>query len=716
MDTSYQLYNPEIWGGLECTINRIGDTFRDQLEYAGYYKRENDIDKIAALPIRALRYPVLWEAHQHSSEEEEIDWSRTERELNKIKSYGIMPIAGLIHHGSGPKFTSLTDPGFPEALAKYASKVAMQFPWLEYYTPINEPLTTARFSGLYGFWYPHHEDEKSFVTILLNELKATVLAMKEIRKINPDAKLVQTEDLTKTHSTPLLEYQAEFENKRRWISYDILCGKLDDQKFFWHYLIGEIGIEEEELQFFIDNPCPPDIAGFNYYVTSERYLDEKTEMFPPQSYGGNGQHFYADVAAVRAVKPAGLKSLLREAWNRFHIPIALTEVHMHCTREEQLRWFKEAWDSCIELKKEGVNIKAITAWSMLGAFDWNSLLTREDKMYESGVFDISADRFRPTAIAKLLRSLSETGSYSHPVINEKGWWHKSYPANDTVFSNSHVSPLLILGGTGTLGTAFGNICEMRAIPYRSFSHQQLNITNTEEIQKAIDEYKPWAIINATGYVRVDDAESESDKCFQLNAEAPGKLAKICNHHGIQLMTFSSDLVFDGEKQSPYFEMDSVKPLNIYGRSKADGERLIMQNFPSALIIRTSAFFGPWDQYNFAFYILNSLKESQTCAVVKDVIVSPTYVPDLVNKSLDLLIDEEHGIWHLSNDGMLTWYEFAEELASRGHFQKKYISPCYQHETTWKAKRPQYSVLQSDKGITLPPVLNAIDRFFEEKTT
>jgi len=716
MDTSYQLYNPEIWGGLECTINRIGDTFRDQLEYAGYYKRKNDIDKIAGLPIRALRYPVLWEAHQHSSEKEEIDWTRTERELNKIKSYEIMPIAGLIHHGSGPKFTSLTDPGFPEALARYASKVAMQFPWLEYYTPINEPLTTARFSGLYGFWYPHHQDEKSFVTILLNELKATVFAMREIRKINPDAKLVQTEDLTKTHSTPLLEYQAEFENKRRWISYDILCGKLDDQKFFWHYLIGEVGIEEEELQFFIDNPCPPDIAGFNYYVTSERYLDEKTELFPPESYGGNGTHFYADIAAVRAVKPTGLKSLLNEAWNRFHIPIALTEVHMHCTREEQLRWFKEAWDSCIELKKEGVDIKAITAWSMLGAFDWNSLLTREDKIYESGVFDISAERFRPTAIAKLLQTLSDTGSYSHPVIEEKGWWHKSYPGNNTIFSNSNVSPLLILGGTGTLGTAFGNICEMRAIPYRSFSHQQLDITNTEEIQKAIDAYKPWAIINASGYVRVDDAETEQHKCFQLNAEAPGKLAAICNDHGIQLMTFSSDLVFDGEKQSPYFEIDSVKPLNIYGRSKADGERLVLQHFPSALIIRTSAFFGPWDKYNFAFYILNSLKENQTCSAVKDVIVSPTYVPDLVNKSLDLLIDEEHGIWHLSNEGMLTWCEFAEELASRAHFHKKHISPCFQHETIWKARRPQYSVLGSDKGIKLPPVLNAIERFFEEKIT
>jgi dTDP-4-dehydrorhamnose reductase len=715
MDTNYQSYNPELWGGIECTINRIGDSFRDQLEYAGYYRRKNDLDKIAKLGIRSLRYPVLWETHQHFSEEEEIDWTRTESELNKIKSYGITPIAGLIHHGSGPKFTSLTDPNFPEALAKYASKVARKFPWLDHYTPVNEPLTTARFSGLYGFWYPHHRDEKSFVRILLNELKATVLAMREIRKINPNAKLVQTEDLGKTHSTPLLEYQADFENKRRWISYDILCGKLNDEKFFWHYLIGEVGIEEEELQFFIDNPCPPDIAGFNYYITSERYLDERIELYAPETYGGNGERRYADIEAVRVKKPSGLKTLLREAWQRYQIPLALTEVHIHCTREEQLRWFKEAWDACVELKKEGVNIKAITAWSMLGAFDWNSLLTREDRHYESGVFDVNAERLRPTAIAKLLQSLSETGSAYHPVINEKGWWHKSFPGNDTVFSNSSGSPLLILGGTGTLGTAFVNICEMRAIPYRSFCRQQLNILDAEEIEKAIEKYKPWAIINATGYVRVDDAESEQDKCFQLNAEVPGNLASICNKHDIQLMTFSSDLVFDGEKESPYFEKDSVRPLNTYGKSKAVGERMVLEHFSKALIIRTSAFFGPWDKYNFAFYILNSLKENQPCTAVKDVIVSPTYIPDLVNKALDLLIDEEHGIWHLTNEGMLTWCEFAEEIASRANLPKKQISSCYQHETTWKARRPKYSVLQSDKGIKLPPVLDAIERFFEEKT-
>jgi len=713
MEANYRSCNPEIWGGIECTINRIGDTFRDQMDYAGFHERKNDIDEIAKLGIKALRFPVLWEAHQHSSEEEEINWEQTAKSLERIRSYDINPIAGLIHHGSGPRFTSLMDENFPEAFAKYATKVATRFPWLEYYTPVNEPLTTARFSGLYGHWFPHHKSEASFTRMLLNQLKATVLAMQAIRKINPDAKLVQTEDLTKTHCVPSLQYQADFENKRRWITYDILCGKLDEKRFFWHYLIGEVGIKKEELEFFINNPCPPDIAGFNYYVTSERYLDEKIESYPIESHGGNGKHIYADVAAVRAIQPTGLKNLLRDAWERFHLPLALTEVHLHCTREEQLRWLKEAYDKCCELKKEGINIRAITAWSMLGAFDWNSLLTREDRVYESGIFDLNRNELRPTAVAKLVQSLAHSAKFNHPVLNEKGWWHRSYPGTETVFTNSKMSPVMILGSTGSLRSAFIKLCEMRSIAYCAFSDTQMDLTKVKHVEKAIDEYKPWAIINTASYSRIDEAEIQKEICYQLNAEAPANLSAICNKHSIQFMTFSSDLVFDGEKQSPYLETDSVKPLNIFGKSKAEGERMVM-NFSSSLIIRTSAFFGPWDKYNFAFYIINSLKENLTCKVVKDVTVSPAYIPDVVNKSLDLLIDEEKGIWHLSNTGKITWFDFARELADRGGFKEDRIISCHQHEKQWKATRPGYSALQSNKGIKLPTLENAVERFFQEK--
>ena len=707
-----RLTKPEIWGGIECTINRVENNYRDQLEYSGHYTRKKDIRNFAALGITALRYPVLWEHHYSAGvSKDQWDWVRIQ--LETIREYNITPIAGLVHHGSGPRFTSLTEFDFAEDLSKYAGEVANQFPWLEYYTPINEPLTTARFSGLYGLWYPHHTDALSFANMLLNQLKAVVLSMKTIRKINPAAKLVQTEDLAKTHSTPFLKYQAAFENKRRWLTFDILCGKVNPNHFFWNYFIS-LGIKKETLCFFLENPCPPDIIGLNYYVTSERYLDERIHLYPEFSHGGNGKHSYADLAAVRFVQIAGLKNLLTEAWNRYHLPMAVTEVHLNCTREEQLRWFKEAWDVCCELKATGINIKAVTAWSLLGAFDWNSLLTRDEKRYESGVFDVRNNVLRPTALAKLITSLNTNGTFDHPLLHESGWWHATAAKSENVPGKSIAQSLLIIGKNGTLARAIQKICRQRNIPFVAIGRSELDIRNQEQIERAIHFYKPWAIINAAGYVRVDDAESEVNECFSINTAGPFLLAACCNKNGIKFMTFSSDLVFDGNKISPYLEDDHIQPLNIYGKSKAKAEALIMSSNPSALIIRTSAFFGPWDIYNFPMQVINSLKEKRPCKVAEDIIISPTYVPDLVNAALDLFIDDEEGIWHLSNEGNISWADFAYEVADRAGISKDNLVLCSNDDMQWKAKRPLYSALQSGRGVGLPKFENALQRFFDEK--
>lgn len=707
-----RLIKPELWGGIECTINRIENKYRDQLEYAGHYTRGGDINKIAALGITALRYPVLWEQHYSAGAARE-KWNWITSQLETIRQHNITPIAGLLHHGSGPRFTSLHDIKFAEHLAGYASAVASQFPWIEYYTPVNEPLTTARFSGLYGFWYPHHTDAASFANMLLNQLKGVVLSMKAIRKINPAAKLVQTEDLAKTHSTPLLKYQADFENKRHWLTFDILCGRLNPAHYFWKYFIS-LGIKKEALYFFLDNPCPPGVMGFNYYVTSERYLDENIHSYPGCSHGGNGKHSYADLAAVRFTQTAGLKNLLTEAWERYRLPVAVTEVHLNCTREEQLRWFKEAWDVCCNLKTNGMDVKAVTAWSLLGAFDWNSLLTKEEKKYEPGVFDVRNNTLRPTALAKLITSLSSNGTFDHPLINEKGWWHATAADTNVAGKKSIAQSLLIIGKKGTLANALQQICRQRNIPFVAIGRSELDIRNHQQIEEAIDLYQPWAIINAAGYVRVDEAESDVEECFSINTTGPHLLAQCCNKKGIKLMTFSSDLVFDGNKISPYLEEDHIQPLNIYGKSKAMAEALILHSNPSSLIIRTSAFFGPWDVYNFPMQIINSLKENKPCKVAGDIIISPTYVPDLVNTALDLLIDDEEGIWHLTNEGNISWSDFACEVADRAGVSKKQLVSCCNDDMEWKARRPLYSALQSGKGVALPKFENALERFFEEK--
>ena len=224
--------------------------------------------------------------------------------------------------------------------AEYASAFARRYPWVTHYSPINEPLTTARFSGLYGHWYPHGRDGLTFARCLLAQCRAIQLAMQAIRRVNPEALLVQTEDLGKTYSTPRMAYQAEFENERRWLTFDLLCGRVDRGHRMWQFLRW-LGVAEDALTPFLEAPCPPDIVGIDYYVTGERFLDECLDRYPPWTWGGNGRDRYADVEAVRVCPEgiAGPAALLREAWARYGRPLAITETHLGCTSDEQMRWF-----------------------------------------------------------------------------------------------------------------------------------------------------------------------------------------------------------------------------------------------------------------------------------------------------------------------------------------------------------------------------------------
>ncbi|RYD92717.1 MAG: glycosyl hydrolase family protein, partial [Sphingobacteriales bacterium] len=408
---------PEVWGGLECTINRTQDEYADQFERTGQYAQLTDLQKACDLGITRLRFPILWERHYNNPEA----WLHTGRQLDLLAANGVEPIAGLLHHGGGPAFTDLTDPEFPVLFAAYARKVAIAFPQINYYTPINEPLTTARFSGLYGFWYPHGKDDATFARTLINQLKAIVLAMQAIREVNPDAQLIQTEDLCKVHSTTALQYQADFENSRRWWTYDFLSGRVTPQHPAWHYCTAA-GIDETDLNFFCDHICVPDIAGFNYHVTSERYLDDRVEDYLPGFRGGNGRDVYVDTEAVRSGHAAGLRPLLTEAWERYHLPMAITECHLSCTREQQLRWLGQQWDIVKDLDANSFPIVAITAWTLAGAYDWNSLLTQKDNHYEAGVFLTDQGEDQLSALAHMILALAEEGEYDHPALPGKGWW------------------------------------------------------------------------------------------------------------------------------------------------------------------------------------------------------------------------------------------------------------------------------------------------------
>jgi dTDP-4-dehydrorhamnose reductase len=414
----------EAWAGVECTVNRVGDEYYDQSVRTGHHDRLADLDLIASLGVTRLRYPVLWE-RVAPGELAEADWSWTDARLARLRELNLPPIATLVHHGSGPRHTSLVDPAFPDHLARYARAVAERYPWLDAYTVINEPLTTARFSGLYGHWYPHRKNERTFLRCLLNECKATVLAMRAIRAVNPAARLIQTEDLGYTHATPRLAYQAKFDNERRWLGMDLLCGRVDRQHAMWQRFTAA-GFAESDVLWFRDNPQPPDVMGFNYYITSERYLDEDLARWPAWSHGGNRRHRYADVHSVLAGKQAGVQRLLTEAYQRFGIPLAVTEVHLGCTREEQLRWLVEIYDGVAAARDAGVPVLAMTAWSVFGAYDWHCLLTRCEGFYEPGLFDVRSPVPRPTALAAAWRAIAQGQRPVHPVLAGSGWWTRTF--------------------------------------------------------------------------------------------------------------------------------------------------------------------------------------------------------------------------------------------------------------------------------------------------
>ncbi len=414
---------PEIWGGIECSYNRVRSKYFDQLYYSNHYARiEEDIRKFSALGIRMMRYPFIWEKLQPAAGGP-IDWTDADRAYNVMTSCGIKPIAGLVHHGSGPRYADVTSPDFGVRLSEFAHRVAVRYPAIEYFTPVNEPLTTARFCGLYGLWFPHKRNDRAFVTILLNELKGVVLAMHEIRKVNPSAKLVQTEDLAKVYSTPFMSYQAAFENERRWLTFDILCGRVKPGHPLWNYFARYVQ-SKDILHFFLDNPCPPDIIGLDYYPTSERFLDERLDKYPPHYHGRNHRHRYADVEAVRVPlpEPSGPTVLLREAWQRYALPMAVTEVHIHCDTDNQIRWFSEIRHACLDLTSEGADIRALTTWAMLGSFGWNRLLTAPGGDYESGAFDVTSGVAEETPLADYIAAIAKDPYHVHPATNGKGWW------------------------------------------------------------------------------------------------------------------------------------------------------------------------------------------------------------------------------------------------------------------------------------------------------
>lgn len=718
----------ELWGGLECTINRVQDTYFSQLDKNGHATREGDIERFASLNIKALRYPILWEriAPQGLAQ---ADWSWPDERLPAIREAGIEVIAGLLHHGSGPLPEGMLAPDFPEQLANFAGAVAQRYPWISRYTPVNEPNTTARFSGLYGVWYPHARDDRTYLKLLVNQCKATVLSMAAIRLVNPHAVLIQTDDLGKTHGNASVSELVDFYNQRRWLSWDLLCGKVVPGHALWNYIL-DSGIEREEVQWFADHPCPPDIIGINYYVTSERWLDDQPANFPPGMHGEWRGKPIVDIEAVRVADTPrlGIGPLLDEVWQRYGLPIAITEAHIDAFREDQIRWISELWNDAEEARLRGADVRALTIWALLGSYDWNCLVVEERGYYESGAFDVRAGIPRPTAVAQLMRELGNGAEGSHPVLGGVGWWRRHdrflFPASprhavadlplrgrDAGGSSRVASPtILIIGTRHALGQGFARLCAERRLDCRLVDIGDEVLHDADRLARLLEFHQPWALINTAEYPGPGITERERNACLRGNVTGPVGLARACGKKNVRYLGFSTDLVFDGMHPAlPYVESDVIRPLTFSSQSKVLAEQGIVATNPDALMVRTGPLFSPWSPHDFLANALDVLSNGRAF-VTHDQVFAPTYLPDLVHACLDLLVDGEAGLLHLTNNTPITCFDWVDQSARLAEIDVALLRRRLDPGSGGSVRRPICSALRSERVNVMPPLDDALNRY------
>lgn len=282
--------------------------------------------------------------------------------------------------------------------------------------------------------------------------------------------------------------------------------------------------------------------------------------------------------------------------------------------------------------------------------------------------------------------------------------------------------VLITGAGGQLGNAFQFI----ASDYPQFqfyfkSRSELDISDAAAVRKALSETGAQALVNGAAYTAVDKAETEQDTAFAINAGAPGVLATAARESGIRLVHISTDYVFNGKGSRPYREDDPVDPVNVYGASKQKGEEAVLQANRDAVIIRTSWVYAPFGN-NFVKTMLRLMQSRPEIGVVADQYGSPTNALDLARAIVRMLESAQWigGIYHFSNDGVISWFDFALFIRDKSGLDCK-VKALTTVEYPTPARRPAYSVLDKTKiqqvfGITLRPWQESLAECLEQLRT
>lgn len=257
---------------------------------------------------------------------------------------------------------------------------------------------------------------------------------------------------------------------------------------------------------------------------------------------------------------------------------------------------------------------------------------------------------------------------------------------------------LILGGSGQLGRAMEFTLSNLGAKFTILSHSDLDITNLENIQESISKFKPDVVVNGAAWTNVELAQSEFEGALKVNANGPMHLAKACRSFEVKLVHISTDYVFSGPRSTPWTEDSRKNPLSNYGKSKSLGEDLVFENYPSgSIVLRTSWLYSPWGK-NFAKTIARiAISETRALEVVCDQIGQPTSAFDLAAQIVNVAsADITPGIYHATNSGEASWYEFAREIfLGLGCDPERVVSiNATNYDST--VPRPEYSVLSQRK--------------------
>lgn len=265
------------------------------------------------------------------------------------------------------------------------------------------------------------------------------------------------------------------------------------------------------------------------------------------------------------------------------------------------------------------------------------------------------------------------------------------------------APVLLLGCQGMLGRAWRELLEAAGVEYLPLDRPQLDLLRLESIPLVV-EPRFRTVINCTAYTDVDRAETEEALALALNATAVGRLAECCRQTGAILVHYSTDYVFSGQASSPYRPDSLRQPLGAYGRTKAEGERLAVESGCRLLLIRTSWLYAPWAK-NFVRTIAVLAKTKPELKVVNDQTGRPTSAESLALATAKLVGEGAEGVYHVTDGGQCTWYEFAREIAAWANPACRVV-PCTTAEFSRPAPRPAYSVLDvsgtESKIGALPP--------------